>query len=55
MEELAGDLAKVAYKLPGSSPQAPNRWEDWTANVTAVLTVFTEEANKVISAPPALT
>ncbi|MGW7440950.1 hypothetical protein [Streptomyces sp. NPDC054849] len=54
MEQLAGDIAKLSYKFPGSSPQAASDWEEWTANVTAVLAVFTEEANKIISQPPGL-
>lgn len=54
MEQLAGDIAKISYKLPGSSPQAASDWEESTTNVTAVLAVFTEEANKIISDPPAL-
>lgn len=54
MEQLAGDIAKISYKFPGSSPQAASDWEEWTTNVTAVLAVFTEEANKIISQPPGL-
>ncbi|MER6739139.1 hypothetical protein [Streptomyces puniciscabiei] len=62
LEVLAGDIAKAAYKLPGAYPGAPADrptdwpadWGEWTTNVTTVLTVFTDEASKVISSPPAL-
>jgi hypothetical protein len=54
MHELARNLVNAAYAMPGSSPDVPD-WTKWTKNVVTVLTMFTNEASKVISAPPALT
>ncbi|MFI6587463.1 hypothetical protein [Embleya sp. NPDC050493] len=54
MEQVAEDIVKVSYRFPSNSPQAASNWIKWTENVTAVLGVFTDEANKIISDPPAL-
>ncbi|MER6201735.1 hypothetical protein ABT234_30745 [Streptomyces sp. NPDC001586] len=53
MKQLAGELVMVAYKVPESSSSG-ELWEKWTRNVTAVLSEFTGEANKIIAEPPAL-